>query len=799
MRSLAKLFTLALFVYTFGASTALAESRCQADLARVDTDFCIANAHSATDTSLKYTWKVNDDEFGITSPVCLNGNGGNGDRQDLIIAIDRSQNIWGADAGNKKLGADNLTTTKRIIEKLQTEAESGTAPKVGLMMFSNTGNCQEWSGADIYANESFPCLYIPARAITDATHVDLLKSFLLKAEGLYAEGGQASTSNYSIVADALKANAFALEAADPAGVLLMSDGRTYKGDAGDTYAYLKSENYKNAQSTALTSFSSADMRRYSLVFALNPLANPAFDNTHSDAMENMCALPGAPQNDCAQGFVNPSQWLINKLDIKGFALNLVESLGGSSSHVVSLDEPDSIDPALEVLRYGKGAANLEAVSYSIDGGSFKTGTVSGNRVTIEGLPSGEVYDVELLITASGTKVSIPMGITTSEVAYDGSKLEDREMVCGDTLKPKTEDPDLNLKNLQGGSASCGVITDKAGAYAPVFGMLLFGIPLLFVLAFTLRRYLGLIVILSLAGLSLNPTSAEAKSQGLNALQYRPVNDGVGSADKAQPTAAGNLNAGVYMDYANDAVEIGGEKNSRVQSIMDDMVTAHAVLDYGLSSTLSMGVHLPYVQQSDVDRSIEGDNQTGGQLGQPADTNLYGKWMVRNHYRLSVTLMPLITLPTGNPELLLGDGSTSFGAMVVLSGMTGKFRWAYNAGYMHREKPLVLSDDRTKDVVVRGHALQVGGVTYQLLPQLSFSGNLQWKISAGENIDFTRSNPAEWSASTKFKPAADYSLETGFGTGIGKGYGSPDYRVWAGVAWVPQPSRATRGRTIAKRK
>src|SRR5690606_8288566 len=98
--------------------------------------------------------------------------------------------------------------------------------------------------------------------------------------------------------------------------------------------------------------------------------------------------------------------------------------------------------------------------------------------------------------------------------------------------------------------------DGLGAYGTVFGFILFSIPVVLIMAMRFRKHLGivsvsalakessprnkltLLVLALLAGIGFAPASAEAASQGLNALQYRPVNDGVGSADKAQPTSAG---------------------------------------------------------------------------------------------------------------------------------------------------------------------------------------------------------------------------------------------------------------------
>ena len=92
------------------------------------------------------------------------------------------------------------------------------------------------------------------------------------------------------------------------------------------------------------------------------------------------------------------------------------------------------------------------------------------------------------------------------------------------------------------------------------------------------------------------------------------------------------------------------------------------------------------------------------------------------------------------------------------------------------------------------------MAYAMTRSVSFAGNLQWKVNAGDQIDFNRGSPAEWTGSVKYAPTRSIELQSGFGTGIGKGYGSPDYRIWAGVSYVPKPATYQRpGRVIAKRK
>jgi hypothetical protein len=119
--------------------------------------------------------------------------------------------------------------------------------------------------------------------------------------------------------------------------------------------------------------------------------------------------------------------------------------------------------------------------------------------------------------------------------------------------------------------------------------------------------------------------------------------------------------------------------------------------------------------------------------------------------------------------------------------------------MHREKALTLEDDRTTSLKIVGYGLVSLGMEYRLNGIMSLGGNIFGKFHSGEKIDFSKTNPAEWQAMGKMKVASSVESSFGFGTGIGKGYGSPDYRVVAGISYIPPVSKGTVRRVATPRK
>jgi hypothetical protein len=782
------------------APAAMAQNRCVADLGRVDNAFCLSDRNTAEAGAqpLSYQWRVNDGVFDLAAKACITDGQEAGRRPDLVIAIDRSKSLAATDAQERKLLVDPISVTRRLLDRLAAEAATApaAAPLVGLTLFSSAPDCRLWAGGAIVIDREFPCVYLPAKSIADAAHLDSLRALLTAADGKFSQGSLPRRSDYGLVGGLIATDAMALQSSPATALVMFGDGMAYAGASSDPYPYLRSANYAAAQKSAVDAFSAPAVRRYKMLFALRSLPAPVFGPTYADAYDTMCGGGIGTAADCtAPGIVttDPRTWPVNKLQPLTFAQSLVALSGGGPTEVVSLKGPDSLDQRFDALRQTTAnIVSVDSVGVSVNGGERRPGRVEGGRVVVEGLPVDQAISLDLFLGAAGREVRVPMTVGLEAVPYEPTDLLDKEMFCKADAPP-ADAPKPTLSDLQGGSGSCGVIASpKATRRTMMLFVLL--VPLLFVLIRT-RILSGFTVsVLALtAGVFFFWTgrAAAEESQGLNALQYRPVVDGVGSTETATALPPGTFNAGAFVDYANDPVELGGEKGKRLESVMDDLVTAHATFNVGLFDRVGLGADFPYVHTSDVDRSVEGEEVEGGHLGRPADATAFLKINALRRESWSLGFMPMATMPTGEPSLLLGDGTANYGALALVSGSSGELGWAFNMGYLQRNKPLVHEDDRARRVVVRGQSITSGGVDYRVTSWASVAPNFQLKVSAGENIDFARTNPAEWSASGKLRPMSGLELALGAGTGIGKGYGSPDYRVFAGIAYVPAASQ-TRG-------
>jgi|GEM_PF-3881662 len=803
---LSMLFVVAGFISTLGlAGTAVkaadgdSPSRCVADLSRVKNDFCISASHvafgSAPASPLNYSWSLNDDRFDLVSKACLSSDGVVGERQDVVIALDRSRSMWVVDGTNAKNGTVSIAATKLLIDAMKSEADSNPeqAAKIGVMLFSTDDSCEQYNGGTIAVDRVFPCLYVPAGSAADSEHIKKLHEFLNAAEGKYSQGGLDRGSDYGIVSQAMRANLLELDQTKRSGLVLFSDGRTYAGKANDTFAYLRSENYKAAQSDALTKFGAREMRQFKVVFALATMPEIFVGPIHKEEYQNMCALPEAAAVDCKSpvNLSKPETWPVNTIDLKAFAEAMVSKTGGPATNVLMMTDKEKIKSALDILRFSaEDILKIEAVSWSIDGSTYQAGQFSENSIQISSIEAANTLNLDLLLRAGAREVSVPFKIALTRVASTNAELASAEMLCaGDGAGA----PKISLKNLQGGSASCAVVGESSSSQSATL-LFMMSLPLIVGLAFLRRKNnrisaSGAAFILTIAAVGSNGETAKAEDGGLNVLQYRPVIEGNGAAETATPLQSGTYSAGMYLDYANDALELGVEKNQRSRSVVDDLVTTHFVGNVGVASNFSLGIHAPFVASVQVDRETDGSDKGSYKTTRISDVAVFGKIKLLNRPAYSLGLMPVVTAPTGDSESLTGDGSSNYGMMVLVSGGDSLITWSANLGYLQREKSLEVEDSRAKPIVVRGQYLVYLGTTWKATSVVSVAGSFQLKATAGETFDFTNSNPSEWGLTTNYHLNSQTILSGTFGTGLGKGYGSPDYRAVAGIAYVPSVSKS----------
>lgn len=777
-----------------------AQPRCAADLARVQKEFCISEQHRDGAVKLNYNWQLNDDAFEVKTKLCFGGS----QQPDLILAIDRSESLRLADKPRKKLGSDSISVAIQLIEDLKSQVNNSTIgpKKVGVVLFAGDSECREYQGGPIGINADFPCLYVPAHSLSETSHVDKLVSLLNAADGQYALGDRPAAGKYGIVTQLIQDQRLNLTPEALTGLVLFSDGRTYQSAL--PYPYLRMQSFTDGQGEAKSDFANPELARVKLIFAHSSAPVPLYDNINFGvSYENMCdpsVVPLASEMDC-RGQVsidNPLTWPTNQLDTKTYANDLAKLLGGFD--VVSLTTKSDLDFALARLSNTVSPnVKIDSATLRINNDETRQIDPQGESLSLGVFASNKPINLDLDVRVDGNQIRVPITINTTRITDNtSSEFENAEMYCTASLSPASE-----RYKMQGGAASCGHVGIDSKTKKPpvsrtgVYIVLL--VPILIAIFVSgksdLNRFFHFLIILFPLIFSFSSHAKSAEKNGVNVLNFRPVVDGVGQVDKADVLSFGTANAGIFIDYSNDVVELSGEDNKRIKSVMDNLVTGHFVFNLGILPHSTLGVHLPYVHRTDLSREVDGKKIDAGQIGMPADSAAYLKVNLLNKNTVNLALMPMATLPVGRSQMLIGDGVPKYGALGIVSGGATAFQWSLSSGYMQRQKSQVFADERAYAVVLRGQGFFTIGGEYRIEENINFGASVQIKPSAGEGLKIGRSSPAEWMMVAKIKSALGIETSGGVGTGIGTGIGAPDYRVWAGLSWIPSaPTNNSRAKS-----
>lgn len=773
-----------------GAQEPATDSRCVATLNRVESNFCIGDSHASADASLNFTWRVNDQKFQVIAPACLTTRDRTGERKDMVIAIDRSYAMARFEARQKKEGIEALSLAKALVERLRDEYEGNKskAPKVALMLFAGTRECRAYTGGALDVGGEFPCLYIAGDSIAEESHVSKLLELLGAASGKSSKLDVAKASDYSIVTDAMRSDWLNLPLTNTSSLLLFSDGRSYQAEnASSLYPYLRGKAYSAGQSLGRDGFTAISGRGTTMIFAMPKTSELVFDSDmYGDSYANLCDLADRDADDCSASVKSSeaATWPANKVDVRAYARSLVQILAGSE--FVEVSEASLLDTAVDKQRIDKVyPSNVEGFTYTIDGGTAVQGLKRDKNLVFPDLPADRELAMAFTIKADGVERQLAAKFKTVLEPYNGDQLEDKEMLCqGGGIAPQ----EPGKLKLQGGSASCGVIKVSSGPRSASWWLMLLALflPLLHPLMRLKGRsqpLAGLAAGIVAASLLAPGKASAAEPAGANFLNFQPAAGGIATVESAEIAGPLEVNAGLFVDYANDPIELAGPKSRRVSSLQDDVLTGHAALTLGLFRPVAVGAYLPYVQKSDLDRQGDRPARKGGELGQPGDGLVFAKIGLIARPTWYLSLMPMATTSTGNPDLLLGEQKSRYGLKGLVSVIDTDWRFALGLGFLQRHKALVFGDSRSESLVLRTQGLAQSGIEYRISQSWGLGTAVDAKMNAGAPIGSDAASPIEWRAQLAYLKVPAWRLESGFGSGIGRGLGAPDYRIYMGLSFL----------------
>ncbi|HYH99095.1 Ig-like domain-containing protein, partial [Hyalangium sp.] len=299
--------------------------------------------------------------------------------------------------------------------------------------------------------------------------------------------------------------------------------------------------------------------------------------------------------------------------------------------------------------------------------------------------------------------------------------------------------------------------------------------------------LGVLAVLLAAPARAQPTPSPTSEQ-IDVQQFKP---GPGAYDvlglqSARVNRHLGWNLGLSVSYAKDPlIFLDPRESTTVYKLVENQLTVDVMGAIAFLDRFELGVAIPITSQTSQSSPTfapilaEGVGKTG--LG---DVRLVPKASLYSTGGLILGAALPIHLPTGGDASFLGGGfSVRPRLLGEWSSSTG-IRVLANLGMNLRSKQqlrnLVVSNELTYGLGTEV-PFQVSG------RELAVGGTLMGAMGLGQKGAEER--PLELLATAKYRVTDAIAAHLGGGPGIGNGYGTPGFRLFAGVAYVPPMSQA----------
>ncbi|RKG86455.1 DUF11 domain-containing protein [Corallococcus sp. CA049B] len=287
-----------------------------------------------------------------------------------------------------------------------------------------------------------------------------------------------------------------------------------------------------------------------------------------------------------------------------------------------------------------------------------------------------------------------------------------------------------------------------------------------------------------AGLSLGVASrAQAQasvSQAIDVQQYKP---GPGAYDvlglnSARVAPHLTWNVGASLNYAHHPLNFYDPREETfVYRIVERQVSLDLMGAVSLFDRLEVGLVLPLTVTGSQPAGVVSEQFADG-VGTAGlgDLRVVPKLALLNEGALNLAVVAPFTLPTGGGDHFLGAEGLTFQPRVAGEWATPSLRLLANVG-VNLRKAQDLRNLRVGSELAFGVGAEVP-ITQALSAQATLAGALG--LSESDKEEF----PLELLGAVKYRFAQGFAAHVGAGPGLTRGYGTPAFRVLAGLAYTP---------------
>ncbi len=311
------------------------------------------------------------------------------------------------------------------------------------------------------------------------------------------------------------------------------------------------------------------------------------------------------------------------------------------------------------------------------------------------------------------------------------------------------------------------------------------------------RILILSTILLVAQLAASPVRGQASVRDVNVQHFEPSTSSVGvvTTDPSATPGPWRWHVGLTLSYVNDPLR-ARQDDRTLYKLVHDQLMADLVFSLGIWHYFELGVHLPLaLYQNSAGDETNLPNAVPDIRGfSTGDLRIVPKvrfWKNRPH-GFGLALITQLTAPTGLTRANASDGRVGFEPKLVLDY---RFRQgtliALNVGYRLRKR-VIVGNLRVDDEIFYALGADIPVYRRQLSILAEVFGAVGYRDASDDpdpGIDAEEA-PLEAVLGLRYRFAMGLIITGGVGVGLTSGYGSPDYRVFAGVAYSPAKKTAS---------
>ncbi len=242
--------------------------------------------------------------------------------------------------------------------------------------------------------------------------------------------------------------------------------------------------------------------------------------------------------------------------------------------------------------------------------------------------------------------------------------------------------------------------------------------------------------------------------------------------------------GLYLNYAHDPLILRRVNTNEEVSLLQHHLQMDLVAALGVADFFEIGLAIPLTlyqssgDSSDTLRPNQIDAFTTGDIRVVPKFKLFGE---DEGFGLAIAVP--MTLPTGSPENLQGNESITLDPRLIAQYVFSKnFRLALNVGFNWRPEKQTLFNIDVVNELTGGL-----GIEYKFDPisvgtfAIIAEGWGKFSIESGTQAE---ERPFEVALAGRWWPEDHHAVTLGVSRGLTQGYGSPDFRVFAGYTYTP---------------